>query len=656
MRAFQARPRAAVDRGATIILFALLVTALFVITALVVDYGFVRQSRQANKSSADFAAAAGIRGLDEGTGKVNVWGGICTAAEFLRVNDPELADLTAVDSNDQVLVPDPCASPPTVHCEGPSDWRTYVGLADGGHIRVTIQNGYDISTSGFREDSAEYAGDAGTDPCEQLAVIVEKSQDAHFGGVAGASGYETTMRSVARLDRGLPEITAALILLEQHDCRALEVSGTNASVVVAGADTRAGAIHVDSLGDGANCNSKIFELNGNTPPPRIIAYRAAAMQADGTYAPGEISAVAGTEASGARPENMSDGVHEVCAQENATDCGNPSTGLDPTGRAPVTRSVADIRYLDPVRNMRSRAQARFDITTASDAADADFVVYPCGAGGPFTEEKVWIDCSATGNKTFDGSGKTFESSVKEVVIDGDLTMSGSGQTMHVVSPSKLYVRGYSQNAVTLGSDNRLLVNDGGVSDGDADGFFCDDRYSSSPLARTEFVVGSGRVTSTGGVFRLCQTTLLMMDDSGGDNGCPLPAHPGMAPYDNTCRGNVSVAGSADVDWTAPNVNNATAPTNEQLQDLEDLALWSETSGAGGSSWSIGGSGVLHLGGIFTTPNANPFRLNGGASIDIQDAQFVTRKLRVTGNGVLFMRPQARNSLQVPPLSGFRLVR
>lgn len=643
------------DRAATLILFALLVTVLFVITALVVDYGFVRQNRQEDKSATDFAAAAGIRGLDEGTGKVNVWGGICTAVDFLRVNEPELADLVAVDTNDQVLVPDPCESPPTVHCDGQSDWRTYIGVADGARLRVTIQNGYDLSTSGFAEDGAEYAGDEGTDPCEHLAVIVEEREGAVFGGVAGASSYKTVMRTVARLDRGLPEITAALVLLEQHDCRVLEVSGTNASVVVAGSDVRPGAIHADTLADGANCNSKVFELNGNTPPPRIVARRAANPDTEGVYAPGEISAVALTSGAGGTLDDVTDGVDEVCAQEDAADCGNPSEGLDPSGRSLVTRSIADIRYLAPIRDLRTRALARFAISTADDAIDAGFEPYACNAAGPFTEPKVWIDCSYTGNKRFDGSGKTFTASVNEVVINGDIAMSGSGGTMHIVSPTQVYVRGYSANAITLGSDNNLLVNDGGVPDANADGFVCAERYGNDPSARAEFVVGRGRVTSSGGTFRLCQTTLYMMDSSGSDE-CPLPSTVGLPPDANTCQGNVEVAGSAKVDWTAPNVNNVSSPSPEELEEFEDLALWSETSGQGSSGWSIGGGGGLYLGGIFLAPNADPFTVNGGGAIDIDEAQFVTRKLRVTGNGVLFMQPQPKNSLQIPPLSGFRLIR
>lgn len=666
------------ERGATLVLFALLITALLVIVAFVIDYGMVRQNRQADKSAADFSVAAGIRSMDNGAGQVQPWKGICTARDYLLANTDELAGMTEayVDGLGDP-VSNPCAAPPTDICEdspSPNDsWGRLTGTADGGRIRVTIQSGYDLTSTSFAEDSGAYADDDGDGPCDHLAVIIEEREDAYFGGVAGASGYDTTVRSVARLVRGDPNITAALILLERNDCRALEVSGSGAWVVVSGAGKNPGAIHADSLGNGANCNDKIFSVNGSVPPPRIVSEQAVLPDADGDVAPGQISAVAMTSAAGADSTKVSDGLDRVCAKEVAADCGNPSTGLDPQGRDLVGRVVADEKYLQPITNLRGRAQTRFQITTAAEATAAGYTPYTCNAAGPFqvtapATKGVWIDCSTVGGKTFDAKGKTFGATLndKEIIINGDLTISGSGNSMHLASPSGLYVRGYSQNAVTMGS-NDFLINDGGLSDGDAggtaNGFVCDDSGELRTSARTEFVVGKGRISATGGVLRLCQTTVYLMDDAGGANGCPLPTsvtNPGLAPYGNDCQGNVSAAGSAKIDWTAPNQDNVNPPEESPisglLEQLEDLALWSETSGKGGSAWSVGGSGGLHLGGIFVTPNADPFTITGGGSIDIFDAQFVTRKLVAAGTGTLRMSPQPQNSLKIPPLSGFGLVR
>ncbi len=684
------RRRRSDERGATLILIALFISIIFITAALVIDLSFVRQNRQADKSAADFAVAAGIRSMDNGFGQVQSWKGICAARDYLLSNTDELDGMTEtyedgngdpVEDGAGIPVPDPCAAPPAVACADGAvgTWGRLVGTADGGRIRVTIASGYDLSSSGFAEDSSTtYSGDTGDGPCDNLAVIIEEGEGAYFGGVAGVSGYETTIRSVARLERGNPDIPAALILLERHDCRTLSVSGSGAWVVVSGTDKNPGAVHADSLGDGANCNDKIFSVNGSVPPPRIVSQQAPKAGPNGV-APGEITAVALTSASGAEPDNVSAGLNYVCAKEVATDCGNPSTGIDPQGRELVGRVVADEKYLEPIRALRSRAETRFAITDSTDADDKGYKPYACNDPGPFAiigpvetgdyPNGIWIDCSTVGGKTFDAKGKVFDPislHKKEIVINGDLTISGSDNSLKLASPSAVYVRGYSQNAVTMGS-NDFFLNDGGLTDLDTSpdddgyGFVCDERYAISPTARTELVIGKGRVSATGGTLRLCQTTLYLMDDSGGATGCPLPSavtDPGLAPYGNNCQGNVSVSGGAKIDWTAPNQDdvNATEPGDTLLDELEDLALWSETSGQGGSSWSVGGSGGLYLGGVFVTPNADPFSINGGGSIDIVDAQFVSRKLVATGTGYLRMAPQSQNSLKIPPLEGFTLVR
>lgn len=670
------------ERGATLILFALLLIALFTIVALVVDLGLVRQNRQADKSAADFAVAAGIRNMDDGSGAVQPWRGICAARDYLLTNSDELDEMTEVyvdGVGGQVVdelgspVAAPCVSPPAVTCaDSPSPnstWGRLTGTADGGRIRVTIQSGYDLTTTSFAEDSGAYGGDDGDGPCDHLAVIIEEREDAYFGGVAGASGYDTTIRSVARLDRGNPEITAALILLERNDCRALEVSGSGAYVIISGAGPNPGAIHSDSLGNGANCNDKIFSVNGSVPPPRIISEKATLPGVNGLVASGQVSAVAMTSAAGADPTKASDGVSRVCAQKDPGDCGSPSTGLDPQGRDLVGRVVADERYLEPIQDLRSRAVTRFAITTSAQARTAGYTPYDCNDPGPFEIDLavappgygIWIDCP-TGSKTFDGKDKIFGASLdgKEIIIKGDLTISGSSNTLRFNEPAGVYVSGASANAVSVGS-NDFLVNDGGTTDGSSgtsDGFVCDDSGDLRPSKRTEFVIGNGRITATGGTLRLCQTTVYLMDDSGG-TGCPLPVSvtsPGIAPYGNDCKGNVSAAGGAKIDWTAPNQDDVDSPDQPLLDQLEDLALWSETSGSGGSAWGVGGSGGLHLGGIFVAPNADTFTITGGGSIDIFDAQFVTRKLVAAGTGYLTMSPQPQNSLKVPPLSGFGLVR
>ncbi|MET0729253.1 MAG: hypothetical protein ABWZ76_13240 [Acidimicrobiales bacterium] len=65
---------------------------------------------------------------------------------------------------------------------------------------------------------------------------------------------------------------------------------------------------------------------------------------------------------------------------------------------------------------------------------------------------------------------------------------------------------------------------------------------------------------------------------------------------------------------------------------------------------------MRLAGIFFTPNADPFKVGGNGAYDITDAQFITRRLEVVGNGTLLMHPQPQNAVQVPVFGDFSLVR
>lgn len=629
------------DRGVTLVLFALFITALFVITALVVDLSFVRQTRQADKSASDFAVAAGIRGMDDGSGQIDTWGGICTAVDYLKANRPEFTSLVAVDAADNPISPDPCAAPPTEYCvTSPTDWRSYIGIADGGDVRVTIQNGYDLSASGFSEDADEYAGDEGVDACEQLAVIIEQRQDPFFGGVAGSSGWETTMRSVSRLEVGTSGLaTAALVLLERTGCGVLQIGGSNASVTVSGVGDTPGIIHSDSLGTETSgtyrCRDtqNIFDVDGSGS----VQIRAGRAQTPvGSEEPGIISARALSDPAGNPAFVASPSPEQVCAQILATDC-TGTTGGGVTPNELVGRGIADVRYRTRLIALRDEAAARFAWTQAQAQA-AGFATPACGAPA-YTAERVWLNCSVS-------DSTHFTSSVKEVVITGNVSISGSRvfrfdgavAPLEADAPTKVYIGGSVSH-----TGDAIRINDNSAAT-------CAARHAAAPMAKNVVVIGGSGISHTGsGVFRMCQTSVLMTQNNG---TCAIPTFNGREPYSNSCSGSVSSAGGSERDWSAPNVNSVTAPTATQLQNLEDLAFWTETA----SGNSMTGNGNLTLAGIFVSPNANAFVIGGNGDKFTEDAQFLTRRLEVAGQGHLTMSPQPQNALQIPVLGGYTLVR
>ena len=217
------------------------------------------------------------------------------------------------------------------------------------------------------------------------------------------------------------------------------------------------------------------------------------------------------------------------------------------------------------------------------------------------------------------------------------------------------------------------VNASAVSLSNNDGFCIRGTCGTSPAStcstaqapiRAVLLVRQGNLDASGGLLRLCNTTALLL---GGypSSGC-VPSADGAAPTDTPCAttgsnkaGNtrIDVTGGAQLDWTAPNTS-ATYITDKAIREaawragLEDLALWSESSGL----YRMAGSGALSVSGVFMAPNATPFTVGGGGSQTLTNAQYIARTFSVTGGGTLAMTVDPKNAVTIPAITGFLLVR
>ena len=88
-----------------------------------------------------------------------------------------------------------------------------------------------------------------------------------------------------------------------------------------------------------------------------------------------------------------------------------------------------------------------------------------------------------------------------------------------------------------------------------------------------------------------------------------------------------------------------------MGNFEDLALWSESP----LEHRIGGQAGNTLTGTFFVPFSDPFVLTGQAGQFQTDAQFVTRRLEVTGQGEVKMHPDPDRSTLIP-IREVRLIR
>lgn len=234
------RPTLASQRGNVLVLFALLVTALLGMAAVVLDLAALRQDRSANRTTADHAAAAGAFALAAETGTAvqacqDAW------AYFLD-NTPDAGSSTSTP---------PCGNF-SAACD-PLVARTAVGTA--GDYIVTITNPVLDGDALMQPDAiGSPAQAANTDvdgtPCERIGVRIVEEHTTSFARAINVDRSSTDSHSVARSDvNDEQDGVVALLILEPESCNTVVASG-QAEVIIKGNGPHPGYITVDSSGLG----------------------------------------------------------------------------------------------------------------------------------------------------------------------------------------------------------------------------------------------------------------------------------------------------------------------------------------------------------------------------------------------------------------------
>lgn len=657
------------ERGAVAVVTALCLSAFLLVTsAMVVDLGVLRVDRQSDKAMADAAAMAGANGLvpDVNDPQIHPFAGVCQALAYLKANRSGFSTLTNEQWSDgagtAVGAPD-CsnlANPDSRTCSTVGDrttWARFTAKSDDGRTSIAIQSGYDLSSAGadpldavaggpYSEDSLPvYSGDSGApdpaDPnavdlggCENLVVIIGEDRDTTMGAQA-TEQISAWTRSVGRVTIAPPESPYALLILERHDCQVL-VNGTNptAKIDVQGYGEHPGLIHSDSDGT-ADSNGDGAPDNSSCNKAVLIGQRAGgvvAHEAPDTGAPGKISTVA--------LSNQADSPLNVYS--------GPAPGSPPVSASQATRSIVDRVYLDGVHSAVTNSSPAWSAISSGSAPASSFgsapgtwtVITGCPSGS-VAGAKVFIkNCSNMNNNA------TFPDAT-DIIFPGKL--GGGSSTIRMPKARNVFVFGdSSSNGSGVSTGTALSMHNDGVLDQ------CPSTYSGSG-SRAKLMVYAGSLTVGGGSFQACGTTVILMSNR--SDACLPATTPTYFSDDKPCGGGygngiVNFSGGASVDWTAPNMNDDQFQARQVDHDnLEDLALWDEAGGAQG----IGGSGTVHLAGVFAAPNASPLKINGNPTWQVQNSQYVVRKLEDDGGGIFSLMPSPTLPV-APPTVTFNLVR
>jgi hypothetical protein len=467
----------------------------------------------------------------------------------------------------------------------------------------------------------------------------------------------STVRSVARTAAKPVGDVPAMLLLKRSGCPTVSVGSTAGSswikvfgsISANGTRTQPGSIHSDA--NGSSCGNSVFY---GKAADGIVAYAAPKIGAPTTpdpTKPGLISSVAATL-----------GVSSVDSTTNvygASVLSGASTHGAVIPRPLVSRSIVDSRYLSGVKNAINGAQSSvFGALTSSTYSSLGYQRVTCSGGGVVSTlpaltsgDKLFVDCGNTKSIPTVNAGT--------VAFAGAVSPSAD---ISLPNATHVYIFGATPG-LDIGNGTSFRMNNNTTTLDSVTGN-CKDGQSTQ---RAVLFVKSGDVKQTGGLLRLCNTTVYMM--GGQNDGCVPsynPATPddiGPAPTQSPCtsgqgNGQISTTGGA-IDWTAPNQydeildgNGNPDPTAAaswtSVDGPEDLALWDESAGTDSNpSYKFTGGGSFHIQGIFMVPNADSIALAGTANFVLKNAQFVATSLSLASNNTTL-------SMTVDPNSGIAL--
>ena len=663
------------ERGAIVFVYALAMTAIATMAALVVDLAQLRTDRRVNKTIADTAVRAGLGVLQLGP-----WSGVCRAREYLRANAP---GMTLFDAGSEKwfqlgapvneLTSSPCVNtttspfinvcvPGQLGAPRMDTWGRLSATAGNGRYTIEIQSGYLMPDSRFPEDqvAATDTGDPYKGYCDNLMVIITEKRLPFFGGIVGNGGRRTTIRSVGRLGHvSSGEYTPALLLLERHKCDVLVAGSNNTRVIAQPYGDHPGVIQIDSA-DTDGCSNGQAVLNGaNTSGgPSVLACGAMTV----LPAPGCNFGI------GDKPSRV--GIYALnfphAPGDRVTTDFNPNLNLSTYGdtravpSAQSGRLPIDYFYRKNVKVLDSTAKTLLRGTNSLppgcvvlanactdtgglrwlvlDQSDCDTLstnspthffnpVIPVVPSRTLAQN-IWFNCDLSVKTVLPLSLNALNSSI---VVTGQLQVLGS---FSITDPRTVYIggrNGSNRIGVDIGNGGVLSINRASAAD-------CAGR---ALLGRaTKLVVGDGSFTmASGGAAFLCQTFVYMAN--GFDK---VPTSDNTEPCSSPCAsyyGHISIGSGATVDWSAPNLITNRRPTladvdltgvTPPVSPFEDIAFWTE---AGGNNNSINGNGNTKMTGVFFMGNANSFNLAGNSGADVYlSAQFISRTMKVTGGAVV----------------------
>lgn len=666
------------DRGAVVVLFAIGMVLLVGMVAIVVDLGQLRSSRRSNQTITDLAGlAAGYHLSGRGTNPVNPSPRAACAGAINAVQTNTSEFVPALDPTEQIAA---CAGLPVTTFGGCLPAPAPVTVTRGDY---TLTISYPVPDSEIRDTRFKngVGAEDGSNICERMQIRLQRTDPTFFAGIFGVEEQRISARTVVRANSSaLVDGVAALLLLERMGCGVLQTSGggtTGSGVVVqASSATNPGVIQADSAGQ---IGSGLCTVNENS---------------DGYVIYGTALPAAGGGGPSIKVEPAPNGIEGIVAIRSI-EVGGRGGAVVPSGLSPApigsginSRQVADNRYNRPVS-----AGGHAQISTLHDEGRLLVTRTTAPVGYVTLTGSQCSGLDSTTDTTFDAATHIFVQctsfapdvavfpAATHVVFTGKISVA-NGSLLSLPVARRVYVRGCP--GCTAGNNYAIEVAGGGgttgelrintVASGAAGNLDCASRPgpgAEPPGTFTNWTVLAaydGPFKATGQV-RLCQTAVYLAHGAGPyvrqsveGTGIGSPSYPAIAectpirpcPSDAGGDGFVDVTGGfGTVDWSAP--NQITAPptlADFATHPFEDLALWAEAS----EPSAIKGQGSNRTEGVFFLPNSSVTFTGQATQSQPLNAQFIARRLDISGQGSLFLRPSKDDAVPTRIPGAIALIR
>lgn len=675
------------EAGAFIVLWALLILAVLIMVAIVIDLSALRQARRQQRLAADSAVTAGGLALKRtAVGRLaaceDAWSYAAQNLGFDPAPASPCGGYDVASGGTDCVKSSPSSAVPqfatgtlgayTVTITTPVLNNDALMKADaiGGDLTQPANS----STGTFNSDG---------EPCSRIGVRIMSTQSASFAQVIGQGSGTTNSHSVARATIDEGDLRPSLVVLEPHKCNAMEVTGTP-SIEVVGTTATPGGIVIVSDGNSCPTSGAGAGYVLNVGSGKDNSHVTAAFNGNIFLKAGSGSCVG----SACDPSQLDD---PTCWKIDPalTNC----TGYSPIPQpidVPINRSRID--YLYNCRTGYTTGTGNYTNVSIDGGNMADCT----GTSGDYLN-KIFQTVTSTGSGLRLPSGTTWDLIVGDdpkkkcadplpplpspgnvqfncdasglaVTVDGHawfrqtgkpefkplaVRVNGSADFDGDVNPSALFeIRGnaYFGGTMSIGGSadvrirgNSFFAGDISVSGGNLSlrgttGSYPTDCVEAtfitnvSSCARLSgYTAATATAPSAGGALSFLMGNLKQTGGAISVDRVMVYGGPNAA---------LSRTGGGDLTWFPPSEG-----------PFRKLAFWSDLQAA---SHELSGNGVLNVDGVYFAPGAN-FTLGGNPSAIPQDAQFWALTLKAAGTATFRMTPDPElPSLPLAP--SVRLIR